>query len=79
MPQETEPKSVEGFAIGDTVEHRLMPGFRMPVQDRKPCEPYPVHPAEHPQYLVQDPRGRHGLGVPLRRPGAGGGPGVGRA
>ena len=59
MPQETTaPQPVEGFAIGDTVEHRLVPGYRMPVQDRKPCEPLPgLHPAEHPQYLVRGPEG----------------------
>ena len=57
MPQETKPQPVEGFAVGTTVEHRLMPGFRMPVQDRAPCETDAMHPAEHPSYLVTDPEG----------------------
>ena len=58
MSQEAaELKPVEGFAIGDTVEHRLVPGYRMPVQDRKPCETDAIHPAEHPSYLVRDPQG----------------------
>ena len=78
MPQETEretavPQPVEGFEVGKTVEHRLMPGFRMVVQDGKPCETDAAHPVPHPAYLVTDPEGEDDwvCHYDVQKPGAG--------
>ena len=63
---------MEEFKIGDTIEHRLMPGFRMPVEDTRPCETDPNRPGPHLAYQVTDPEGNADwlCGFDVQKPGA---------
>lgn len=38
---------------GDTIEHNLMPGFRMQVEEVEPCES-----PDHNQFKITDPEGQ---------------------
>jgi hypothetical protein len=48
---------MESFKAGDTIEHTLMPGFPMQVQDTKACEIDSARPEPHLQYKITDPEG----------------------
>lgn len=48
---------VPEFKAGDTIEHRLMPGFTMKVRDTRPCETDSARPEPHLQYEITDPDG----------------------
>ena len=43
--------------IGDRIEHELMPGFTMTVEDAKPCETDSNRSEPHLQYQITDPVG----------------------
>ena len=43
--------------VGGKIEHDLVPGFVMVVQDKMACETGPARPLEHSKYLVTDPEG----------------------
>lgn len=45
------------IAVGDTVEHNLLPGFPMEVLDTKACETDSARPETHLAYRVVDPEG----------------------
>jgi len=49
--------SASPIRVGDFIEYKLMPGFRMEVLEVAPCEPSPVRPEPHDQYKVIDPEG----------------------
>jgi hypothetical protein len=40
------------IAVGDRIEHNLLPGFQMKVLDIEPCEP-----PDHDSYKIVDPEG----------------------
>lgn len=44
-------------AKGDRIEHELVPGFPMTVEDAKPCETDGPRCEPHQQYQVTDPDG----------------------
>ena len=44
-------------AVGDRIEHELVPGFTMTVEAVKPCVTDAVRPEAHLQYQVTDPEG----------------------
>jgi hypothetical protein len=44
-------------AVGDKIEHDLIPGFVMTVEDVKPCHPDGTRLLEHSQFQVTDPEG----------------------
>lgn len=46
-----------GIAVGDRLEHDLMPGFVMKAEAVKPCETDGARPDAHDQYQVTDPEG----------------------
>ena len=48
---------MDQFKTGDTIEHRLMPGFTMPVLDTRDCEIDGNRPESHLAYKVEDPDG----------------------
>jgi len=48
---------MDNFKIGDTIEHALMPGFRMQVLDTEPCETDSARPEPHLSYQIVDPEG----------------------
>lgn len=48
---------MDQYKTGDIIEHRLMPGFTMPVEDTRPCETEPNRPWPHLAYRVKDPQG----------------------
>jgi hypothetical protein len=54
MNQMTEPATA---IIGDRIEHELMPGFVMAVEESEPCETDCARPGLHRQYLITDPEG----------------------
>lgn len=43
--------------IGDRIEHELVPGFTMLVEESEPCETDCARPELHRQYQVTDPEG----------------------
>jgi hypothetical protein len=43
--------------IGDRVEHFGVPGYRMTVQDVKPCQTDFARSEPHQQYKITDPAG----------------------
>jgi hypothetical protein len=45
------------FAAGDSIEHELMPGFTMTVQETAQCETDSARPEPHLQYRITDPDG----------------------
>ena len=44
-------------AVGDRIEHELMPGFGMTVEAARPCETDVTRPVPHQQYKITDPDG----------------------
>ena len=44
-------------AVGDKIEHELMPGFTMTVQDVGTCEVDSVRHEPHKWYQITDPEG----------------------
>lgn len=48
---------MEPFKPGDTIEHTLMPGFRMKVLETAECEIDANRPDPHLQYKITDPDG----------------------
>lgn len=64
---------MEQFKAGDTIEHRLMPGFTMTVKDTRPRETDPNRPEEHLAYKVTDPEGNDDwlCGHDVQKPGEG--------
>jgi len=47
----------KGIKQGDRIEHDLMPGFAMAVQDVRPCETDGARPESHKSYKITDPDG----------------------
>jgi hypothetical protein len=45
------------FHAGDRIEHKLMPGFTMTVQQLRPCETDGARPEPHWAYRITDPEG----------------------
>ena len=54
MNQMTKPATA---AVGDKVEHDLMPGFAMAVEDVADCETDTNRSLPHSQYKITDPEG----------------------
>jgi hypothetical protein len=52
--QMSEPATA---AVGDEIEHDLMPGLVMTVEDTQPCETDGSRSEPHRQYQVTDPDG----------------------
>lgn len=48
---------MQEYKTGEVIEHRLMPGFTMPVLDTRECETDPSRPEPHLAYKVTDPEG----------------------
>ena len=48
---------MDQFKTGDKIEHRLMPGFTMPVLEAKPCETDGNRSGPHQKYRITDPDG----------------------
>ena len=48
---------MDKFKPGDIIEHRLMPGFTMPVLETRECETDGNRPEPHLAYKVTDPEG----------------------
>jgi|HubBroStandDraft_4_1064222.scaffolds.fasta_scaffold538057_4 hypothetical protein len=48
---------MDQFKPGDIIEHRLMPGFTMPVLETRECETDSNRPEPHLAYKVEDPEG----------------------
>lgn len=49
---------MDEFKTGDKIEHRLMSGFTMTVEDAEPCEDStPGRSEPHLMYQVTDPEG----------------------
>lgn len=46
-----------GLSHGDKIEHDLMPGFVMTVEDIAPCEIDGTRPEGHAKYKITDPDG----------------------
>ncbi len=44
-------------AVGDKIEHKLMPGFTMTVQEARVCETDTGRPELHDAFRVTDPDG----------------------
>lgn len=45
------------YKVGETIEHRLLPGFTMQVLDTRDCETDSARPEPHLAYKVIDPEG----------------------
>ena len=52
--EDNHPATAE---TGDRIEHKLIPGFTMPVLEAKDCETDSARPDAHRQYRVIDPEG----------------------
>jgi hypothetical protein len=48
---------MDRYKTGDTIEHELMPGFAMRVQDTRECETDAARPEPHSAYKITDPDG----------------------
>jgi hypothetical protein len=48
---------MESYLPGETIEHRLMPGFTMTVLETRDCETDANRPEPHLAYRVTDPEG----------------------
>ena len=48
---------MDQFKTGDKIEHRLMPGFTMPVLGTRDCMTDSTRPEPHLAYKVTDPEG----------------------
>lgn len=55
MNEMTEPATAN---VGDLIEHDLMPGFVMTVQETQPCEQSSNRYLPHSQYRITDPGGQ---------------------
>ena len=44
-------------AKGDKIQHELMPGFTMTVEDAEPCETDGTRSEPHQMYKITDPEG----------------------
>ena len=53
MTNTDTPDERNAYQVGDEVEHNLMPGFVMTVQDVATCQPGEAHRA----LLITDPEG----------------------
>lgn len=62
---------MDQYKAGDKIEHRLMPGFTMPVLDTRECETDATRPEPHLQYKVTDPEGNEDrlCAMDVQRPG----------
>ncbi len=71
--REDQLMPVEQYEAGTLIEHRLMPGFTMTVQDTRDCETDANRPDPHKAYKVTDPEGNEDwLGAhDVQRPGEG--------
>lgn len=61
------------FKTGDKIEHRLMPGFTMTVEDTRECETDANRPEPHLALKVTDPDGNEDwlCSHDVQRPGEG--------
>lgn len=48
---------MDQYQPGDVIEHRLVPGYRMPVEDTRDCETDANRSEPHLAYQVTDPDG----------------------
>jgi hypothetical protein len=48
---------MDQFKVGDTIEHRLMPGFTMTVRETRECDSDANRPESHLAYRIEDPEG----------------------
>ena len=48
--------TTSSIAVGDRIEHKLLPGFQMEVLEIEPCDTTTTPP--HDQYRLVDPEGR---------------------
>jgi hypothetical protein len=55
LPGDSQP--LHDAAIGDRIEHKLVPGFPMAIQAIEPCETDGARSQPHSQYQVTDPEG----------------------
>lgn len=64
---------MDQFKPGDTIEHRLMTGFTMPVLETAECETDYARPVPHLKYKVTDPEGNEDwvCAHDVQRPGEG--------
>lgn len=53
-PEQNTPAAA---VAGDTIEHKLMPGFPMTVQEAAECETDGARPEPHSKYRITDPDG----------------------
>lgn len=49
--------SLPRYRVGDIIEHKLMPGFRMPIREVGECETDANRSEPHAQYQIVDPEG----------------------
>ena len=54
-PEDSQP--LRGVIPGQQIEHKLVPGFVMEVQDLKRCETDAARPGPHMQYKITGPDG----------------------
>ena len=52
-----DSQPLQDAGLGSIIEHKLMPGFPMEVQDFMPCETDSARPGPHMQYKITDPDG----------------------
>lgn len=62
---------MDQYKTGDVIEHRLMPGFPMPVQETRECETDSNRSEPHLAYKITDPDGNVDwlCGYDVQRPG----------
>jgi len=48
---------MDRYKTGDTIEHELVPGFPMVIEDTRECETDRARPKPHLAYKVHDPEG----------------------
>jgi hypothetical protein len=48
---------MDQYKTGDVIEHKLMPGFTMTVEDARDCETDSNRPEPHLAYKITDPEG----------------------
>lgn len=48
---------MDQYKTGDVIEHRLVPGLTMTVQDTRECETDFARPEPHLAYKITDPEG----------------------
>lgn len=57
MYPEHDSKPAQDIGIGDRIEHKLIPGFQMTVQETDACETGPGRDEQHMQFRITDPEG----------------------